>query len=180
MTSACYLRLRGWSIPVLSCERQLRVNLSISKNFILQTACNFYIPHTCHHLHHQHGPNNLHPTYPPRPLCLTLGCVKLVWTGFVYTMKVKPSLFLYFQVVALLLGFINLIIMVMVIGASTWVHLDDTRLGLWEECIIVSPGRVDCEPEDPPSKYACCYFIVGNMFLFHNTKKSYGQCIIWM
>ncbi|XP_060586460.1 transmembrane protein 47-like isoform X2 [Ruditapes philippinarum] len=61
-------------------------------------------------------------------------------------MVVRP-----YKVVALLLGFINLIVMTMFIGASTWVHLGDVRMGLWEECVIVTPGRIDCFPnEEPP------------------------------
>ncbi|KAL4220977.1 hypothetical protein ACF0H5_019243 [Mactra antiquata] len=60
------------------------------------------------------------------------------------------------KVIAVLTGFINLIVMVMYIGASAWVVMDGKRMGLWETCFYVSPGRVDCEPNNPPDwMYAC-------------------------
>lgn len=40
----------------------------------------------------------------------------------------------------------------MYIGASAWVKMDDTRQGLWEECITASPGRVQCDPMSPPGE----------------------------
>lgn len=73
-------------------------------------------------------------------------------TSIETVMVIRP-----YKVLALLFGFLNLIIMAMFIGATTWVKTENTRWGLWEYCNTVSPGRIDCEefPDIEEWMYAC-------------------------
>lgn len=66
-------------------------------------------------------------------------------------MVVRP-----FKVGAAVLGFVAMIVSAMFIGVSAWVTEGDYRMGLWEECMEISPGRVNCTKYDPQVFIVAC------------------------
>ena len=69
--------------------------------------------------------------------------------------------FINLQVVAVLMGFVGILLMVLVIGASSWVHVSGYREGLWDRCYESGPGRITCQGGESKRKYFIGYIFFG-------------------
>ena len=45
----------------------------------------------------------------------------------------------------MMLGFVAILLMILVVGASSWVKVSVYREGLWDRCYITGPGRITCQ-----------------------------------
>ena len=50
------------------------------------------------------------------------------------------------QVIAVLVGFVAILLMILVVGASSWVYVEGFREGLWDRCYVTGENRLTCQP----------------------------------
>lgn len=55
--------------------------------------------------------------------------------------------------IAVLLGFVAILLMILVVGASSWVQVEGFREGLWDKCVFIAEDRITCQPGEERCKY---------------------------
>ena len=58
---------------------------------------------------------------------------------------VMTNMVCHLQVVAVLVGFVAVLLMVLVVGASSWIHVEGFREGLWDKCYATGENRITCQ-----------------------------------
>lgn len=83
------------------------------------------------------------------------------------------------KVMAVMLGFVAILLMILVVGASSWVKVSVYREGLWDRCYITGPGRITCQEGEERSWILACRalcVLAGALCFVAGVVTSRGLC----